>query len=159
MFHAYIKNVIDWIGIDFLIEQLPEEQKPKNFDYNSTLSQVVLFVMCIIFWPYLLISMFKRNDTSNTNFIHTFNEENFLLRLEEMKTKYPEISYAESKLDGGKIVILNYNSIPEDDTGEIMDKAVRFLTENCLYNEFIEKQLDNPWVRILIFEYNKINFK
>lgn len=93
------------------------------------------------------------------DFIHTFNEENFLLRLEEMKTKYPEISYAISKLDGGRIVILNYNSIPEDDTGEIMDNAVRFLTEKCWYNEFIEKQLDNPWVRIIIFEYNKINFK
>lgn len=59
IFHAYIKNTIDWIGIDFIIEQLPEEQRPKNFDYNSTLSQVVLLVMCIITWPYLLVSMFR----------------------------------------------------------------------------------------------------
>lgn len=91
--------------------------------------------------------------------IYSFNETGLLLRLEEMKTKHPEISYAISKLDGARIAVLKYNTIPEDDTGEIMDKAVRFLTEKCRYNEFIEKQLDNPWVRILIFEYTKINFK
>ena len=45
----------------------------------------------------------------------------------------------------------------QDDPSDYMDNAVSVLVDHELHNEFIENYLDNPWVRIIIFDFNNIN--
>lgn len=45
----------------------------------------------------------------------------------------------------------------QDDPSDYMDNAVSLFVNHELHNEFIEKFLDNPWVRIIIFDFNDIN--
>lgn len=41
---------------------------------------------------------------------------------------------------------------------EYMDLAVYAYVEGCIYNEFIEEHLDNPWLRVVIKGINEIDF-
>ena len=59
------------------------------------------------------------------------------------------------------IIIINggYNS---DDPQQYMDDVVKYILKllgNPKYNDFIENYLDNPWVRILIFDFNSFKFE
>ena len=44
----------------------------------------------------------------------------------------------------------------QDNPFDYMNDAVSVLVDHELHNEFIEKFLDNPWVRIIIFDFNSI---
>lgn len=41
---------------------------------------------------------------------------------------------------------------------EYMDLAVYEYVEGCIYNEFIEEHLDNPWLRVVIKGINDMKF-
>ena len=47
----------------------------------------------------------------------------------------------------------------QDNPSDYMDNAVSLFVNHELHNEFIEKFLDNPWVRIIIFDFNNIYLK
>ena len=53
----YIKWGIDTIGIDSVMKQLDE--KPKDFDPNSPLIQFLVFLIIVLLWPFLIISIIK----------------------------------------------------------------------------------------------------
>lgn len=56
-----------------------------------------------------------------------------------------------------RMVILR-GGIGEDNPKEFMDGVVSDYTRGLLHNQFIEHTLDNPFVRILIFGINSINY-
>ena len=86
-------------------------------------------------------------------------------RILYIKEKYPdvEICFKELKFKKGKTFIVFLNGgIDKDNAKEYMDNIVNEITKTkeyiLLHNEFIEKYLDNPWTRILIFNFNNIDF-
>ncbi len=50
--------------------------------------------------------------------------------------------------NGTKIAILNY--VGEDDPVQALDEAVLQYTNGHDYTEFIDMNMDNPWVRVII---------
>ena len=50
----YIKWGIDTIGIDYIMEQLDE--KPKDFDPNNPLIQLLIIVLSVLLWPFIIMS-------------------------------------------------------------------------------------------------------
>ena len=64
------------------------------------------------------------------------------------------------KVVDNHIVIIK-GGFESDNPTEYMDNVVKDILKslgNPKYNEFIENYLDNPWVRILIFDFNSIEF-
>jgi hypothetical protein len=51
-----IKSTIDYVGIDYILNQI--ENKPKDFDFNKPSVQIVFFIIGVFFWPIVLISSF-----------------------------------------------------------------------------------------------------
>lgn len=58
----------------------------------------------------------------------------------------------------GRIAILRGGLKSEKPIG-YMNEVVRFFVGPNLSNQFIEIYLDNPWVRVIIFDINKIEYK
>ena len=53
----WVKQAIDYIGIDYLMSQLDE--KPENFDPNDPLIQFLFVVISVLLWPFIIISSIK----------------------------------------------------------------------------------------------------
>lgn len=75
--------------------------------------------------------------------------------------KKTEEKYSDVKIQiFGNVVILK-GGINADNPTEYMNEVVDYIL-NLLgkpkYNQFIEDYLDNPWVRILIFDFNSMKF-
>ena len=61
----------------------------------------------------------------------------------------------------GNVVILK-GGINTDNPTEYMNEVVDYILKllgKPKYNQFIEDYLDNPWVRILVFDFNSMEFK
>jgi len=58
----------------------------------------------------------------------------------------------------GKLTILR-GGFYSDNPSQFMDAVVNKYVEGKLYNQFIEKFLDNPWVRVIITGINDLPFK
>jgi hypothetical protein len=70
-----------------------------------------------------------------------------------------DITIQESKIDlnfnrTGKIAILMYTG--DEDPVETLDRAVSIYVGNESYHEFIDINMDNPWVRVIISELNEM---
>lgn len=72
------------------------------------------------------------------------------------------------KFDDVKIKIVSPNVIiliggfNHENPKSYMDKAVKYVAEkfgHTKYNQFIESYLDNPWVRIVTFNFDEMEFK
>lgn len=86
-------------------------------------------------------------------------------RIKNIKETYldVEICLKELNFKKGKTFILFLNGgFEKNNAKEYMDNIVKEITKTnefiLLHNEFIEKYLDNPWTRILIFNFNNIDF-
>lgn len=58
-------------------------------------------------------------------------------------------------------IVIVKGGFKSDNPSEYMDNVVKDILKslgNPKYNEFIENYLDNPWIRILIFDFNGIEF-
>lgn len=53
----YAKWGLDTIGTDYFMKQLNET--PENFDLNDPLIQFLVFLIIVLLWPFLIISIIK----------------------------------------------------------------------------------------------------
>ena len=53
----YAKWGLDTIGTDYFMEKLDEI--PENFDLNDPLIQFLVFLIIVLLWPFLIISIIK----------------------------------------------------------------------------------------------------
>ncbi|WP_141491743.1 hypothetical protein [Longimonas halophila] len=58
----------------------------------------------------------------------------------------------------GKMAILRGRPQSENPTS-LMNDAVSKYVDNSPYNEFIEIEMDNPWVRVVVGGINKLNYE
>lgn len=80
--------------------------------------------------------------------------------MDEKKYQVFQISLDKNdpKNDKKRMVILR-GGINQENPKKFMDDVVSKYVEGELYNEFIEVFLDNPWVRVLIFGINELNYE
>lgn len=86
-------------------------------------------------------------------------QEEINVRVDRVKEQYPDVVFKCQKLDNGSFVCILMGGLKQDDPTEYMDNVVSLFVDNESHNEFIEKFLDNPWVRIIIFGFNDICLK
>ena len=55
----WVKQAIDYIGIDSLMSQLDE--KPENFDPNSPMNQFLFILISVLLWPVYVFGIFRDN--------------------------------------------------------------------------------------------------
>ena len=53
----YVKWGLDTIGADYFMKQLNET--PENFDLNDPLIQFLVFLIIVLLWPFLIMSIIK----------------------------------------------------------------------------------------------------
>lgn len=84
-------------------------------------------------------------------------QEEINRRIANVKEQFPDVVFRYKELDNGSFVCIMRGGLMQDDPSDYMDNAVSVLVDHELHNEFIENYLDNPWVRIIIFDFNNIN--
>lgn len=76
-----------------------------------------------------------------------------------MSKKFDDVDIYTLKSEDKKLVVTilrgGYN---HEDPASYMDEVVKNYVENKDYNEFIETNLDLPWVRVIIEGINEIAF-
>jgi len=65
---------------------------------------------------------------------------------------------AKSGNQNGRIAVLR-GGLDSDKPTSYMSAAVTSFVGSKLYNEFVEIYLDNPWVRVIIFDINKTEYE
>lgn len=60
--------------------------------------------------------------------------------------------------DCGACICILRGGLDKPDPEEYMNDVVLSVVQNDLYNLFIENYLDNPYVKIITFEFNEISF-
>ena len=83
-------------------------------------------------------------------------QEDINNRVKNVKRQYPDVVFRCQELDNGAFVCIMRGGLTNDDPSSYMDSVVSEFVGEELYNEFIEEFLDNPWVRIVIFDFNNI---
>lgn len=79
-------------------------------------------------------------------------------RINEVKHSYNDVVFNYQSLGNGSWVVIMRGGLMSDDPADYMNQAVSSFVKDELHNEFIEKFLDNPWIRIIIFDFNEISF-
>ena len=80
-------------------------------------------------------------------------------RIESIRKRYKDVKCKQVVLGNGAYVVILRGGFQSSNPQQYMDNVVSELVGKDSYNEFIEKFLDNPWVRIIIFDFNKIVFE
>ena len=78
-------------------------------------------------------------------------------KIANVKEHFPDVVFKCQELDNESFICIMRGGLMQDDPSDYMDNAVSLFVNHELHNEFIEKFLDNPWVRIIIFDFNSIN--
>lgn len=86
-------------------------------------------------------------------------EKKIEARIKEVKQSFNDVVFRIQELDNGSWVVIMRGGLEAENPTEYMNNAVYTLVRDELHNEFIEKFLDNPWIRIIIFNFNGITFK
>lgn len=79
-------------------------------------------------------------------------------RIEKLKERYTDVKIKLQTLDGNSHMVIMQGGFEKENPTEYMNDVVSCLVEHELHNEFIEKFLDNPWIRVVFFEFNDIQF-
>ena len=69
-----------------------------------------------------------------------------------------DFSYYTKPLDGGAelhILIAGFNTSTPT---AVMDKFVEEIVKGKPYSEFVDKHMDNPYIRVIITDINKFDF-
>lgn len=69
-----------------------------------------------------------------------------------------ELEYSVQSLGNGACICILRGGLDKPDPEEYMNDVVLSVVQNDLYNLFIENYLDNPYVKIITFEFNEISF-
>ena len=80
-------------------------------------------------------------------------------RIESIRKRYKDVKCKQVVLANGAYVVILRGGFQSSNPQQYMDNVVSELVGKDPYNEFIEKFLDNPWVRIIIFDFNNIVFE
>lgn len=84
------------------------------------------------------------------------------MNIEEAKgrvwEKYKDVEIKTQELNGGGSIAILRGGLGEQNPKAYMDDVVSEFVQNEMYNEFIESFLDNPWVRIITFDFNNIRW-
>lgn len=80
-------------------------------------------------------------------------------RIESIRKSYKDVKCKQVVLGNGAYVVILQGGFQSSNPQQYMDNVVSELVGKDSYNEFIEKFLDNPWVRIIIFDFNNIVFE
>jgi len=80
-------------------------------------------------------------------------------RIESIRKRYKDVKCKQVVLGNGAYVVILRGGFQSSNPQQYMDNVVSELVGKDSYNEFIEKFLDNPWVRIIIFDFNNIVFE
>lgn len=70
-----------------------------------------------------------------------------------------DVEIKEYVLEGNVKIAILIGGLNSNNPKQYMDDAVSEYVERCGYNEFIEEHLDNPWVRVIIRDFNSIKFE
>lgn len=87
------------------------------------------------------------------------NNEEIKKKIDCIKSKYNDVACKYIELENGACAVILRGGFQSPNPKAYMDNVVSELVGKELYNEFIEKFLDNPWVRIIIFDFNNIVFE
>ena len=68
------------------------------------------------------------------------------------------ISIYRKKLEKDSELIILIGGINADDPKKIINKKISEIVQNNPYSEFIDSHLDNPYIRVIISNINKLNF-
>ncbi|MBQ3609056.1 MAG: hypothetical protein IJO27_02330 [Bacilli bacterium] len=80
-------------------------------------------------------------------------------KIARVKGHFPDVEFQYCELNNNAWVIIMRGGFTQENPTDYMDNAVRTLVDQELHNQFIENYLDNPWIRIIIFDFNNIEFK
>lgn len=80
-------------------------------------------------------------------------------RIKSIRKSYKDVKCKQVVLGNGAYVVILRGGFQSSNPQQYMDNVVSELVGKDSYNEFIEKFLDNPWVRIIIFDFNNIVFE
>ena len=80
-------------------------------------------------------------------------------RIESIRKRYKDVKCKQVVLGNGAYVVILRGGFQSSNPQQYMDNVVSELVGKDSYNEFIEKFLDNPWVRIIVFDFNNIVFE
>lgn len=70
-----------------------------------------------------------------------------------------KVQIYKQELNGGGELVIIIGGLGSENPKAILDKAVKTLTCDEAYNEFIDIHLDNPWIRVVIMGINQLDFK
>jgi hypothetical protein len=74
----------------------------------------------------------------------------------EIVSTYPDVQIYEGRTSEGLRIAILRGGLGQPNPTEYMDNIVSEFVENRGYNEFIERFLDNPWVRVILEGINEI---
>lgn len=88
------------------------------------------------------------------------DKEKIINRIKEFKNANndSELEYFVQSLGNGACICILRGGLDKPDPEEYMNDVVLSVVQNDLYNLFIENYLDNPYVKIITFEFNEISF-
>ena len=69
-----------------------------------------------------------------------------------------DISVFEQKLDGGGTLCILIGGLNSNNPIEFMDKQVSQKVNGQPYSEFVDKHMDNPYIRVIIMNIDKLTF-
>jgi len=71
--------------------------------------------------------------------------------------RIPNINFREASTDGGRTKTAIFIYTGPGDPVPYLKQAVSLYVLNNGYNEFIDANMDNPWVRVVIFGLNDMD--
>ena len=81
--------------------------------------------------------------------------------LKELKSKisnnFPDVEISENELGNKAFVVILRGGLNASNPKAYMDAAVSEYVQHLMFNEFVEIFMDNPWVRVIIFNFNDID--
>jgi hypothetical protein len=75
---------------------------------------------------------------------------------EDIVSRYPDVQIYEGMTREGLRIAILRGGLGQPNPTEYMDNIVSEYVERRGYNEFIERFLDNPWVRVILEGINEI---
>lgn len=89
------------------------------------------------------------------------DKEKIINRIKEFKNANndSELEYFVQSLGNGACICILRGGLDKPDPEEYMNDVVLSVVQKEHHNSFIEAELDNPYVKIIIFDLNNIPFE
>lgn len=69
---------------------------------------------------------------------------------------YSDVNVYEHELENGAKIAILFGGLYKPNPKEYMDNAVFSYVGDRMFNEYIEETMDNPWLRVIIFNLNNL---